>query len=157
VARLVDSILVGVVSSVVGGLVVAGMLVGSHASVLSTFGVGRNAPYPATAVSSVISAVIALGYFALMESKRGQTLGKMLLRLRTEGSGGGRPTLEQALRRNAFTAIPILGVVPVLGDISGLLSLVAVISIAVTIQRDATTHHGWHDNFARETTVMRLG
>jgi uncharacterized RDD family membrane protein YckC len=156
-ARLLDFILLGVVTGILSSVVVAGMLLGSHAGVLSTWGVGRSTSYPANAVSSAISALIALGYFTLMESSRGQTLGKMLLKLQTLGPGGGRPTMEQALRRNAFTAIPVFGVVPVLGAVSGLLSLAAVITIAVTISRNATTHRGWHDDFAGGTTVVRIG
>jgi uncharacterized RDD family membrane protein YckC len=157
VARLIDFVLLGVVTGILGGVVAASMLVGSHTSIFSTWGVGRGPSYAAGAVSSVISAVISLGYFALMESNRGQTLGKMVMKLQTQGPGGGRPTLEQALKRNAFTAIPILGVVPFLGALSGLVSLVAVITIAVTIQRNTATRHGWHDDFAGGTTVVRVG
>jgi uncharacterized RDD family membrane protein YckC len=156
VARLLDFIILGVVSGIIAGSVVAGILMGSDGSVFSTWGVGRSNSYAANALSSVISAVISLGYFTLMESSRGQTLGKMLLKLEIRGPGGGRPTTEQALRRNAFTAIPALGVIPFLGVISGLLSLVAVITIAVTIRRNTTTHHGWHDDFAGGTTVVRI-
>jgi uncharacterized RDD family membrane protein YckC len=156
-ARLIDFVLLGVVTGIITGVIVAGMLVGSHASPFSTFGVGRGASYAANALSSVITAVISLGYFTFMEANRGQTLGKMLLKLRTQGPGGDRPTLEEALKRNAFTAIPIIGVVPVLGALSGLLSLVAVITIAVTIHRNTPSHRGWHDDFAGGTTVLRTG
>jgi uncharacterized RDD family membrane protein YckC len=156
VARLLDFILLGLVTGILGSVVVAGMLLDSHPNMFSTWGVGR-ASYPANAVSSVLNAVIALGYFTLLESRRGQTLGKMLLKLRTRGPGGDRPTMQQALKRNAFTAIPVLGVVPVLGALAGLLSLIAVITIAVTIHRNTTAHHGWHDDFAGGTTVVRIG
>jgi uncharacterized RDD family membrane protein YckC len=157
VARLLDFILLGLVVGILGSVVVAGMLIGSHASIFSTWGVGRSTSNAANAVTSAISAVITWGYFTLMESGRGQTLGKMLLKLQTRGPGGDRPTMQEALKRNAFTAIPILGVLPVLGAISGLLSLIAMVTIAVTIHRNTTTHHGWHDDFAGGTTVVRLG
>ena len=157
VARLLDFILLGLVSGIVGGLVVAGMRMGSDASIFSTWGVGRGNSYAANALSSLISAVISLGYFTLMESSRGQTIGKMVVKLETRGPGGGPPTMEQALKRNAFTAIPALGVIPFLGPIAGLLSLVAMITIAVTIRRNTTTHRGWHDDFAGGTSVVRIG
>jgi hypothetical protein len=32
-----------------------------------------------------------------------------------------------------------------------------VITIMVTINNDNTTRHGWHDNFAGGTTVVRVG
>src|SRR5437762_1344568 len=114
-ARLIDFILVGIVTGILSSVVVVGALIGSHASIFSTWGVGRSTSYLANAVSSAVSAIITLGYFTLMEANLGQTLGKMILRLRTQGPDGARPTLEQALKRNAFTAIPILGLVPVLG------------------------------------------
>ncbi len=157
VARLIDSVLVGLASAILGGLVAAGLLLGSHASLLSGWGFGGGTSRAANAVSAVISAAIALGYFTLMESRRGQTLGKMLFKLQTRGPGGGNPTTEQALKRNAFTAIPIIGAVPFLGTVSSLLSLIAVITIAVTIHRNTATHHGWHDDLAGGTTVVRIG
>ena len=76
------------------------------------------------------------------------------------GDAGTRrrpPDNAGAVRRNAFTAIPVLGVIPVLGAYSGLLSLIAIITIAVTIRRDTTSHRGWHDDFAGGTTVVRVG
>jgi uncharacterized RDD family membrane protein YckC len=156
-ARLIDFVLLGVVSGIIGSLLVVGMLMGPDGSVFSTWGVPRSSSYAANAVSSVISAVLTLGYFSLMEFSRGQTLGKMLVKLQTRGPDGDRPTLGQALKRNAFTAIPVLGVLPYFGVISGLLNLLAVITIAVTINRDTTTRRGWHDDFAGGTTVVRLG
>jgi uncharacterized RDD family membrane protein YckC len=156
VARLIDSILVGLVTAILSGLIAAGLLLGSHASLLSGWGFGGGTSRAANAVSAVITAVITLGYFTLMESRRGQTLGKMLMKLETRGPGGGHPTTEEALKRNAFTAIPIIGAVPFLGTVSSLLSLIAVITIAVTIHR-STTHQGWHDDLAGGTTVVRIG
>jgi uncharacterized RDD family membrane protein YckC len=153
-ARLVDSALIGLVTAILGGLVTAGLLLGSHASPLSGWGFGGGSSRAATAVSAVISAVITLGYFTLMESLRGQTLGKMIFKLQTRSPGGGNPTTEEALKRNAFTAIPIIGAVPFLGTASSLLSLIAVITIAVTIHRSAS-HQGWHDDLAGGTTVIR--
>jgi uncharacterized RDD family membrane protein YckC len=156
-ARLLDFILLGVVGGIIGSTIVAGMVMGADASVFSTYGIGRSVSYAANAVTSVISALIALAYFSLLEAYRGQTLGKMLLKLQTQGPGGGHPTMGEALRRNAFTAIPVLGIIPVLGAFSGLLSLIALITIAITIRRDTTTHRGWHDDFAGGTTVVRTG
>jgi uncharacterized RDD family membrane protein YckC len=157
VARLIDFILLGAVSGIIGSIIVAGMLMRADASVFSTYGIGRSVSNAANAATSVISALIALAYFTLMEANRGQTLGKMVLKLQTQGPGGGHPTMREALRRNAFTAIPVLGVIPVLGAYAGLLSLIAIITIAVTIRRDTSSHRGWHDDFAGGTTVVRVG
>lgn len=55
-------------------------------------------------------------------------------------------------------AIPILGVIPSLLLISPfLVSLVAMISIMVTIDRNTTSRRGWHDDFAGGTNVVRIG
>lgn len=156
-ARLVDFILLGVVNAIIGGVLVAGIMLGSDASVFGPLAAGQAPSYLANAVSSLLSAAISLGYFAVMESSRGQTLGKMLLKLETRGPSGSRPTMEEALKRNIFTAIPILGIIPFVGFISGLLSLVAVITIAVTINSNTATRRGWHDNFAGGTSVVRIG
>ena len=157
VARLIDFILLAVVNGVLVSFVVVGIVMGSDAGSLTGWGVGNGAFLAANAVSSLLTAAISLAYFTLMESSRGQTVGKMVLKLETRGPGGGHPTVEQAFKRNAFVAIGVIGVIPFLGFISGLLSLAAVIMIAVTISNDAVARHGWHDDFAGGTTVVRVG
>jgi hypothetical protein len=81
----------------------------------------------------------------------------MLLKLQTRGPDGGNPTFEQALKRNAFTAIGVLGIIPFMGFLAGLLSLAAVIMIAVTISNNTATRRGWHDDFAGGTQVVKIG
>ena len=54
----------------------------------------------------MLSTVINLGYFGLMESTRGQTVGKMLMKLHVEGASGGKPTLEEAVKRNIWMGLP---------------------------------------------------
>ncbi|HEX5770927.1 MAG TPA: RDD family protein, partial [Nocardioidaceae bacterium] len=115
-ARLIDYVLLTVVNVLLGGVLVAGMLMGADTSgSLGSIGVTSGTNWAVNAVTSLISAAIALGYFTLMEHNRGQTVGKMLLNLETRGPDGGRPTMEQALKRNAFTAIGVLGIIPFLG------------------------------------------
>lgn len=154
-ARAIDFILLAVVNAFIVGFIIVGAVMGSTATGAG-FGVGSN--FAASAVSSILSAAIALGYFSFMESSTGQTLGKMVLKLETRGPDGGHPTLEQALRRNAWTAIGVIGVLPIIGGVlSGILSLVAVITIAVTISNNTATRQGWHDGFAGGTTVVKIG
>lgn len=157
VARLVDFVLLAIVNGILVSFVVLGLLWGSDAGSLTTWGINNGTSYAASVVSTLITTAIFLGYFTWMESSRGQTIGKMLMKLETRGPAGGHPTVEQALKRNAFTAIGVLGIIPFLGFIASLLSLVAVIMIAVTISQDTVTRHGWHDNFAGGTTVVRVG
>ncbi|HET6627994.1 MAG TPA: RDD family protein [Nocardioidaceae bacterium] len=152
-ARLIDYVLLFVVNILVVTVVIVGALMGNSGSMM-----GSGSSFGASVVSSLLTAAIALGYFAFMESNRGQTVGKMLMKLETRGPGGGRPTMEEALKRNAFTAIGVIGIIPILGWIlSPILMLVAVIAIAVTISNNAATRQGWHDQFAGGTSVVKIG
>jgi uncharacterized RDD family membrane protein YckC len=151
-ARLIDYIVIGIANFIVVTIVVVGAIMGSSAG-----GFGMGGSFAAGAVYAILSAGIYLGYFALLESRNGQTLGKMLLKLQTQGPNGETPTMEQAIKRNAFTAIGIVGVVPIIGGIvGGLGSLIAGIMIAVTIS-NSPTKQGWHDMFAGGTKVIKIG
>ena len=58
--------------------------------------------YAVAAVSALIGVAIQMGYFVYLESSRGQTVGKMIMKLRTVAPDGGNPTVEEAARRNSF-------------------------------------------------------
>ena len=109
-------------------------------------------------VTLVLFTGVSIGYFAYMESSRGQTVGKMLLKLKTVGPGGGNPTMEQAIRRNIVYAASLIGVIPVVGLwLSPLVSIAAVVLIAVGINNDTVKRQGWHDKFAGGTEVRKIG
>jgi uncharacterized RDD family membrane protein YckC len=147
-ARLIDGILVGIVATIPTAILVA-------AFDISNGGVGFGGSYAYAAISGVISAAFNLGYFGYLESTRGQTVGKMALKLHVQTMSGGLPTFEQAVKRNIWLALPILGIVPVLGSLIGSLGeLVAVIMIAVGISSDAATRRPWTDKYA-ETRVLK--
>jgi uncharacterized RDD family membrane protein YckC len=120
-------------------------------------GYGMGGSFAAGALTAVLSTIIYLGYFAFMESTRGQTVGKMLMKLHVEGANGGKPTLEEAAKRNIWMGLPILGIVPIVGGlIAGIGQLVAVIMIAVGINNDPVARRPWTDNFAG-TRVIKEG
>jgi uncharacterized RDD family membrane protein YckC len=153
-ARLIDFILLGIVNTIIAVIIIAGAfgLNGGNA-----YGFGPRLSYGASALSAVIASVLYLGYFALMESGNGRTIGKMLLKLQTQGPDGSTPTREQALKRNFWVALGILGVIPVVGGVIGSLAeLAIVILIAVTIHR-SPIREGWHDKLAGGTRVVRTG
>ena len=106
-ARLIDSILVGIVNFLVASVIIAGAIMGSSAT-----GFGTGSSYAAGAVVAIIGTAISLGYFALMEHTRGQTVGKMILKLQTIGPAGGNPTLEEAVKRNSYILLGLLGLIP---------------------------------------------
>jgi uncharacterized RDD family membrane protein YckC len=151
-ARLVDAIIVGIANSIFVSVLIVGVIMGGSAGLT-----GAASSWAAASVSAIISAAISLGYFAFLDSTRGQSVGKMLLKLKVVAPQGGNPSVEQSLRRNVFLAIGLIGIVPILGwFISPILSLIAVITIAVGINGDTVNRQGWHDQFAGGTRVVKL-
>lgn len=142
-ARLIDLILVGIV----GAIITAILTFGSDSWLLSNL------------ISSIVTTAIYLGYFAFLESSRGQTLGKQIMKLKVVGPDGqSNPTMEQAVRRNIWLGFGILGIVPVLGQlVGGLAELVAIIVIAVGINSDTVRRQHWFDRFASGTQVLKIG
>ena len=141
-ARFIDGIIIAIVSVIIGVVL---------AAISDSF-------FLTGVVSSIVTAAIYLGYFAYFESTKGQTVGKMALKLKTFGPDGvSLPTMEQSVRRNIWTAFGIIGVIPVLGSIvGGLASLAAVIVIAVNINSDPQRQH-FFDKFAGGTKVLKVG
>ncbi|WP_221933051.1 RDD family protein [Tessaracoccus rhinocerotis] len=153
-ARLIDFAVLVVAGSIIVGFLVVSLLMGGSFGV---FGMGGG-NFLSSLVSSVLMAALYLGYFAYFESSRGQTLGKMVIKLETRGPDGGRPTMEQAVKRNIWVAMGILGVIPILGGLlAGVGQLVAMILIAVGINGDVAGRRGWHDKFADGTQVVKIG
>lgn len=143
VARLIDHIILWIVTLIIIVPLVIGAMFSDLGSNPFFGGFGAGA-----IVSGIVVAAIYIGYFAFLESSRGQTVGKMLMKLRTVGPDGGNPTFEQAVKRNLWYA---LGIFPILG---GLAQLAAAVYIAVTVS-NSPTNQGWHDEFAATTQVLK--
>ncbi len=144
-ARLIDHILLGIVTFVIVVPLVIGAIFTTGATGFNMFGGGFGI---GSIVSSLVVAAIVIGYFALMEARTGQTVGKMVLGLKTVGPDGANPSMEVAIKRNGWYA---LSIIPIIG---GLAQLAMAIYIAVTINSSAT-NTGWHDEFAGGTKVIR--
>ena len=143
-ARLIDHILLGIVIfALIVPLVIGAMFADVGFGSMFTGGFDGGSLF-----AGIVGAAITIGYFALMEARTGQTVGKMLLGLRTVGPDGGNPTTEAAFKRNAWYA---LGIIPWIG---GLAELALAIYIAVTIS-NSVTNTGWHDEFAGGTKVIK--
>jgi uncharacterized RDD family membrane protein YckC len=138
-ARLIDGLLLSFVLS----LVILPLFF-SDTSLTDSVG-GFSA---STITAAALSALLSIGYYTFLESARGQTIGKMVLGLRTIGPDGGNPTVEEAFKRNLWYA---LGIIPVVG---GLAQLGAAILIAVTVS-SSPMNVGWHDDFGGGTKVIR--
>ena len=124
-ARIIDGIIVGIVTLILA------LIIGSNQIVLG-----------------LIAGLLGYAYFVAFDVTQGWTPGKKVLGLSVHGPGGEKPTLQQAAIRESFN---VLGIIPFIG---GLLSLVAVIVIAVTIN-SSPSKQGKHDEFAGGTQVLK--
>lgn len=91
-------------------------------------------------IASTLAVLLAYAYFVVMESNSGGTIGKNALKIKVT-TPNGKPTLEQAAKRNAWM---LASIVPLLG---GFLSFALAITIAVTIA-SSETGQGFHDKLA---------
>jgi uncharacterized RDD family membrane protein YckC len=133
-ARLIDGIIVGIVVGILQFVFQAA--IGYWAGMF---------------IGGVIGAVLFIGYFAYLESNRGQTLGKQVMKLKTVGPDGhSNPTMNEAVKRNVYYAF---GIVPCLGPLA---ELAAIIVIAVNINSDPQRQH-FFDKFAGGTKVIKVG
>ncbi|MEX2324910.1 MAG: RDD family protein [Nitriliruptoraceae bacterium] len=147
-AKLIDGVLLAIVNTIIVSTLLVGSMMGAGGT--SRSGMNFIGGFSGTGfVAGVVSALIVVGYFVLMESSRGQTIGKMLLKLKVEGPAGGNPNMNVAIKRNAWM---LLSIVPVVG---GVAQFVVAIVIAITISNSAT-NTGWHDDFAGGTRVVKL-
>jgi uncharacterized RDD family membrane protein YckC len=96
----------------------------------------------------LLGSALVLAYFALLDATLGATPGKLALGLRVVGPDGGRPSLRQALIREAFT---VVGAIPFLGP---LLALAAWGWILGTIRANPL-RQGKHDQLAGGTRVIK--
>lgn len=151
-ARLIDHVLLGVVSVPVF-IILSGII---YSGFSNSFG----ETFIFWTLDSILMAALFLGYFAFMESSRGQTVGKMLMKLRTYGPDGvSNPTMEQAVRRNIYAGLYVLGIIPFIGWflLYWAAPLAAMVFSAITLNSDQPNHQGWHDKFAGGTRVMQIG
>ena len=147
VAKLIDGVVLFILASIVA-MIIRPMLPGPRGFLgpgisLTGFGI-------ATLVIAVVSAAIYIAYLSLLESSRGQTIGKIVMKLRVVGPDGGNPSLEAALRRNAWV---LLSIIPWFG---GLIQVALAGYIGYTIY-DSADNVGWHDTFAGGTRVIKIG
>jgi uncharacterized RDD family membrane protein YckC len=89
----------------------------------------------------------AFGYFTLMESRTGSTVGKRACGLRVLGVEGSKPSLFATAKRNAWL---LIGLVPLVGVP---LYFVVVTAIVVTVHL-GTEHRGVHDQVAGTSVVV---
>ena len=145
-ARIIDGLVLGAVGGIVNAGVAAVVFTsGGNPTLMET--ITGTAAGVWGSLLGLLSTALAFAYFALFDSRIGGTPGKKILVLEVRGSGGGNPTVQESLKRNAWLA---LGLLPGSG---GLLQFAAAIGIVVTIS-NSDDNLGWHDTFAG-TVVTR--
>lgn len=146
VAKLIDFVITGVVYVIIAAILAVALTIGTGSSWLS--GV----------VTSIVLVALQLGYFTFLESSRGQTVGKMVMKLHVLGPNGGTPTTEEALKRNLWMAISLIGIVPLIGWLIQFVAwIAALVTIAMGINNNTATRQAWHDQFAGGTQVVKTG
>lgn len=140
-ARIIDGLIVGIPVAIVEGII--GVAAGNIAYY----------------VASVILSFAAIAYFTYFESRKGATLGKQLLKLRTVGPDGNLPAQDIAFKRNIWLLLSVLssllGFIFFLPFLVGLATLALLIAIGVTINNDPNKQ-GLHDKFAGGTRVVKV-
>ena len=157
-ARLIDGVILGVVTGIIYAIFFA-ILVTDVTYDYNEGDFDGGSTILFGIVFGVVVGVLNIAYYSFMESSRGATIGKQLMKLKVVGPDGhSNPTMEQAVRRNIFTAAPLGWVVPVVGPLLvGLAALVGEIMIAVGINNDTARRQAWHDKFAGGTQVLKIG
>lgn len=140
-ARLLDAWVVALVLILTLGPVIETLVLGSGVDPATS----DRTVYANLATTTLTVGGLVL-YHTLLESRTGQTLGKRLLRLRVTGADGGRPSVREAFRRNAFYLLIFL---PLLGR----WFLLGAVAHAARTARNDPDLQGWHDIFAGGTLV----
>lgn len=148
-ARLIDGAILFLVSIVLG--ILGGDLVVPQST-------DRSGLDTAAAVATLVGVAVTFAYYGLLDSSQGGTVGKKAMKLRVVAPDGtSRVSFGESARRNVFFALNLVGVMPLLGFLSSLAMLAAVITIAVQISRDTDHRQAWHDRFAGGTQVLKVG
>lgn len=155
VARIIDNIIIAIVTVVLGLILTPLMLTSAQINALATDPTA-SAPYSYVLVTGLLGAALTVGYFALLESSWGKTVGKAIFGLNVRGVNGAKPTFAEAFKRNAWVLASLLGILPLGAFIPWVAQVAIAVTIIVTINKDAIARRGWHDNFAG-THVVKVG
>lgn len=106
------------------------------------------------AIVGLVGAVLYALYFGGLVAWQGRTLGQRAVGafvVRAE-DGGQLPTERAFLRAVIFWGPGVLGVIPVVGSLAGLVAFIGLLSAAWDPRRQ-----GWHDKLGRSFVVKRVG
>jgi uncharacterized RDD family membrane protein YckC len=164
IAYIIDAILVGIVSAIVGAVLFA--IVGSPTKVESIadpnsllgFRIETTTNYVSSLLYAIVGAGISAGYFLYTWTAMRGTVGMRLLGMQVGNAADGATlTMEQAVRRwlalgGVFSLAQTLNPIPLIGVLLGLAALIWVIALIVTTAQ-SPTKQGLHDQFAGTIVV----
>lgn len=163
-ARAVDSVLYAIGSSIISALLFAilGPVFGIRLGLFTT-GAGSASGYFALAVVVwAVSGAAYAWYDVALHTRSGQTLGKMLLKIRVAGLDG-RPVPRTVLLRRACAYPGAFAVVGLLAGISWgattialLLAFVLSIADGVPVVTDTARRQALHDRFAGTVVIKAV-
>ncbi|MBY0506052.1 MAG: RDD family protein [Bryobacteraceae bacterium] len=147
-ARIIDGLVLAIPSLLVILLVVGASF---FKQILAGDFLGLATAGPAMIVASLINAAMYAAYEAFTTSTYGGTLGKLALSLRVILPDGGMLSLQQAfIRHLIYGAGSILGLVPFVGPLAGLWTLVDNVAAAFDPQKRAL-----HDRIANTFVIHK--
>lgn len=155
VAYIMDAIIVGIVVSIVNGIIggmgLSAVTIEPGTSVVSINFVGL-------IVAAIVGAAISAAYFIYTWTSMRATLGMRVLGMQIGNAGDGKTlTMDQAVRRWLAIAAPgllaqILIVIPAIGFVLALVALGWFIYLIYTTAK-SPTKQGFHDVFAHSQVV----
>lgn len=154
VAYIIDMIILGIISVVVGSVLDA---IGFHV-VTFDFASGFHYNYLAAIVSAAVSAAVSAGYFIYTWTAMRGTVGMKLLGMQIGNAREGATlTMDQAIRRwlavgGWITIAQALNPLPLFGILIGLAALGYVIYLLYTTAQ-SPTKQGFHDKFVGSMVV----
>jgi uncharacterized RDD family membrane protein YckC len=154
IAYIIDAILVGIVTAVIGGILGGFGL--AALTVNPDFSVSVN--YGAALIQGIIGLLISAAYFIYTWTSMRATLGMRVLGMQIGNAGDGKTmTMEQGIRRYIALSAPgiiaqVFQPLPAIGILIALLGLGWYIYLIYTTA-NSPTKQGWHDVFANTQVV----
>jgi uncharacterized RDD family membrane protein YckC len=154
IAYIIDSILVGIIVSIVTGIL-GGM---GLAAVTMDAALNVSVNFVGLIISAIVGVVISAAYFIYTWTSMRGTLGMKVLGMQIGNAGDGKAlTTDQAVRRWLIIAAPsllaqVFIVVPIIGFVLAIASIVWFFYLVYTTAK-SPTKQGYHDVFANTMVV----
>lgn len=153
-ARLIDGAILGVVGGVLG-TIISGIIV---SALVSSDSYGVAGLFAGLAVIYIVIGLIYAGYDFFLHSRNGQTVGKMVMKIRLVAADGSKPDqatlIKRALLYPGWVLVGgILLIVPILGSILFFLLSIGSIVDSIFILTDTPLRRALHDKWTKTIVI----